>query len=164
MFLNELSELQFDAAVSSAASTASNSTTFNVLYPSKRDLGGEGGLRMLVVKGAAGSGKSSVLLRECHREIPATALVGQAKFDPGLHTPYSAILQCLASVFRQLLTFTNAEIFAFGNALHERLGPQISVSGQNDVQTCTANVPQSEYLSAFRCSARVREAGQDSVD
>jgi hypothetical protein len=37
-------------------------------------------------------------------------------------------LECLSAIFRQFLTLSNAEIFAFGESLRERLGPQMSVS------------------------------------
>ena len=38
------------------------------------------------------SGKSSLVLRECLQEVRGNALFGQAKFDPGDPTPYSAIV------------------------------------------------------------------------
>jgi putative ribosome biogenesis GTPase RsgA len=58
-------------------------------------LADDGGLKVVVVRGPAGSGKSSLVKRLVIEDVLQISLCGQAKFDPGDPTPYSAIVSML---------------------------------------------------------------------
>lgn len=80
--------------------------------------------RSVVIAGPAGVGKSSIILAN-QTKWRAHGLWGHAKFQKQTTAPFTAILQCLSSVLRQLMIF-QTDIQRFVMTLRSRLGPLLN--------------------------------------
>ncbi|KAL5518690.1 CHK1 [Sanghuangporus vaninii] len=82
------------------------------------------GTRSVIVSGPAGVGKSSLILAN-QTKWRAHGLWGHAKFQTQATAPFTAILQCLSSVLRQLMIF-QTDMQRFVMTLRTRLGPLLN--------------------------------------
>lgn len=80
-------------------------------------------VRAVIVYGAAGIGKSS-LINWYQANWRRHGLWGHAKFQDDDSTPFAGILACLSSVLRQLMSF-QSDLHRFTSILQSRLGPQV---------------------------------------
>lgn len=110
----------------------------------------EGAAELLLVSGYAGIGKSA-LVNEVHRPITrARGYFAAGKFDQyHRDVPYSALLQCLGDLMRQLLAERESSLAAWRARLQEALGENGAVIADllPDVALIAGPQPPVEALS-----------------
>ena len=83
-----------------------------------------GAPELVLVSGASGAGKSSVVNELQKNLVASSGLFASGKFDQyKRHIPYSTLAQAFQTLTRSLLTKSEAELVPWRNALRKALGP-----------------------------------------
>ncbi|HOC58353.1 MAG TPA: AAA family ATPase [Smithellaceae bacterium] len=83
----------------------------------------EGNSELMLICGNAGTGKTTLVVDTFRSILPPDAFFIEGKFDQiGKEIPYSAILQALKGLIRQMLTKSTDKLFSWKNQFQRALG------------------------------------------